>query len=117
MYFKAGMLGFNINGRFSSSYSNYNFNPTFDKNTFGKEILSFSKEATKKDSVYWIGLRPVPLTKEEVTDYKIKDSIKVIRKSKKIFRFYRCKKKQILFVRPIIWVFLQKFLQKVEYQY
>ncbi len=83
MYFKAGMLGFNINGRFSSSYSNYNFNPTFDKNTFGKEILSFSKEATKKDSVYWIGLRPVPLTKEEVTDYKIKDSIKVIRKSKK----------------------------------
>jgi hypothetical protein len=81
--FKIGMFGFNINGRFSASYSNYNFNPTFTKTTFGKEILSFEKEATKKDSTYWSTLRPVPLTKEEVTDYVVKDSIKVFRKSKK----------------------------------
>jgi len=81
--FKIGMFGFNINGRFSSAYSNYNFNPTFTKTTFGKEILSFEKEATKKDSTYWNILRPVPLTKEEVTDYVVKDSIKVVRKSKK----------------------------------
>ncbi len=81
--FKIGLFGININGRFSSAYSNYNFNPTFDENTFGKEILSFEKEATKKDSVYWKLLRPVPLTKEEVTDYVVKDSIKTIRRSKK----------------------------------
>ncbi|WP_347173333.1 DUF5686 and carboxypeptidase regulatory-like domain-containing protein [Polaribacter uvawellassae] len=81
--FKIGLFGININGRFSSAYSNYNFNPNFDENTFGKEILSFEKEATKKDSVYWKSLRPVPLTKEEVTDYVVKDSIKTIRRSKK----------------------------------
>ncbi len=81
--FKIGMFGININGRFSSAYSNYNFNPTFTKETFGKEILSFEKNATKKDSTYWNKLRPVPLTTEEVSDYKIKDSIKVVRKSKK----------------------------------
>jgi len=81
--FKIGMFGININGRFSSAYSNYNFNPTFTKSTFGKEILSFEKEATKKDSVYWNSLRPVPLTKEETKDYIVKDSIKTVRKSKK----------------------------------
>ena len=81
--FKIGMFGININGRFSSAYSNYNFNPTFTKTTFGKEILSFEKNATKKDSLYWKKLRPVPLTTEEVSDYVIKDSIKTIRKSKK----------------------------------
>ena len=81
--FKIGMFGFKINGRFTSAYSNYNFKPLFDKNTFGKEILSFQEGATKKDSVYWNTLRPVPLTTEEVSDYVIKDSIKVVRKSKK----------------------------------
>ncbi len=81
--FKIGMFGFNINGRFSSAYSNYNFSPNFSKSTFDKEVLSFEENATKKDSDYWKKLRPVPLTKEEVTDYVIKDSIKTIRKSKK----------------------------------
>lgn len=81
--FKLGLFGFNFDGRFTSAYSNYNFNPTFDKNTFGKEILSFEKEATEKDSLYWKALRPVPLTEEEVNDYVVKDSIKVVRTSKK----------------------------------
>ena len=81
--FKIGMFGFNMNGRFSSGYSNYNFTPNFTQETFGNEILSFEKNATKKDSTYWNSLRPVPLTKEETSDYVIKDSIKVVRKSKK----------------------------------
>ena len=29
--FKVGMFGFNMNGRFSSGYSNYNFSPNFTK--------------------------------------------------------------------------------------
>ncbi len=81
--FKIGFLGFKVNGRFSASYSNYNFQPEFSENTFGKEILSFEKDATKKDAVYWNELRSVPLTLEEKKDYTIKDSIKVLRKSKK----------------------------------
>ncbi|CAL2103958.1 Carboxypeptidase-like regulatory domain-containing protein [Tenacibaculum sp. 190130A14a] len=81
--FKAGMFGFNFNGRFSAAYSNYNFTPNFTTNSFGSEILSFAENATEKDSVYWNKIRPVALTKEEVSDYKLKDSIKAIRKSKK----------------------------------
>lgn len=80
--FKIGLFGFKIDGRFTSAYTNYNFAPIFDTTTFGKEILSFAKKATEKDSLYWKALRPVPLTKEEVTDYSVKDSIKIIRKSK-----------------------------------
>lgn len=81
--FKAGMFGFNFNGRFSAAYSNYNFTPNYTKKYFGSEILSFAKNATEKDSLYWAKIRPVTLTNEEVADYKLKDSIKIIRKSKK----------------------------------
>jgi len=81
--FKVDFLGFKIDGRFSSAYSNYDFAPVFDKNTFSSEVLTFEKNATEKDSVYWNNLRPVPLTKEEVKDYIKKDSIKVVRKSEK----------------------------------
>lgn len=99
--FKVGLFGFNVNGRFSSAYSNYNFNPTFDENTFGKEILSFEKEATKKDSLYWKSLRPVPLTTEEVKDYVVKDSIKVIRKSKKYLDSIDAKNNKLSWTFPI----------------
>ena len=81
--FKAGMFGFNFNGRFSAAYSNYNFTPNFTDKYFGSEILSFAENATKKDSIYWTKIRPVTLTSEETSDYKLKDSIKTIRKSKK----------------------------------
>ncbi|WP_369048007.1 DUF5686 and carboxypeptidase regulatory-like domain-containing protein [Tenacibaculum sp. UWU-22] len=81
--FKAGMFGFNFNGRFSAVYSNYNFNTKFTKNTFNREILSFAKNATKKDTAYWNKIRPVALTAEELSDYKLKDSIKTFRESKK----------------------------------
>ena len=77
------MFGFNFNGRFSAAYSNYNFTPNYTKKYFGSEILSFAKNATEKDSLYWTKIRPVTLTTEEVADYKLKDSIKIIRKSKK----------------------------------
>ena len=81
--FDISIFGFKPNGRFSYVYSDYNFNPEFSEKTFTNEVLTFEKEATEKDSTYWNNLRPVPLTIEEVTDYKIKDSIKVVRKSKK----------------------------------
>ena len=99
--FKIGMFGFNINGRFSSAYSNYNFNPTFAKTTFGKEILSFEKNATKKDSTYWNKLRPVPLTTEEVSDYVVKDSIKTIRKSKKYLDSVDTKNNKLSWAFPL----------------
>ena len=110
--FKIGLFGFNINGRFSSAYSNYNFDPSFDKSTFGKEILSFANEATKKDSTYWNNLRPVPLTKEEVTDYVIKDSIKVVRKSKKYLDSVDIKRNKVTFLTPLTGYTFRNSYQK-----
>jgi hypothetical protein len=81
--FDISFFGIKQNGKFSYVYSDYNFKPSFFENNFTNEVLSFEKDATKKDTVFWNKLRPVQLTKEEATDYKIKDSIKIVRKSKK----------------------------------
>jgi hypothetical protein len=80
--FDVSFFGIKQNGKFSYVYSDYNFNPTFTENYFTNKVLSFEKDATKKDTVFWNKLRPVELTKEEAIDYKIKDSIKIVRKSK-----------------------------------
>ncbi|MCG9973262.1 DUF5686 and carboxypeptidase regulatory-like domain-containing protein [Christiangramia crocea] len=81
--FSFKIFGFGGDGRFTAVYSNYDFSPEFDRNTFGPEILSFASEANKKDSLYWEEVRPVPLTTEEISDYVRKDSIQAVRDTKK----------------------------------
>ena len=80
--FKYGLFGIKGDGRFTAVYSNYTFNPSISKKDFGRELVAFENEANKKDSLYWNKIRPVPLTKEEVTDYVKKDSIQLVRESK-----------------------------------
>ncbi|MDC8004944.1 DUF5686 and carboxypeptidase regulatory-like domain-containing protein [Aureisphaera galaxeae] len=80
--FGFGFFGFNGDGRFIANYSDYDFNPGFQKKDFSNEILFFEPLANKKDSLYWEAIRPVPLTLEEVNDYTRKDSIQELRKSK-----------------------------------
>lgn len=46
------------------------------------EVLRVEKGANERDSAYWAQVRPVPLTEEEVKDYRVKDSTEVIRNSK-----------------------------------
>ena len=99
--FKVNIFGLKMNGQFSAAYSNYNFRPKYDDTTFTNEILSFSKNATKKDSVYWNKLRPVPLTKEEIKDYIVKDSIKTVRTSKKYLDSTDAKKNKFKMISPI----------------
>lgn len=82
MDFKFGLFGVSIDGRFTAVYKNYKFNPRFKEGTFTNEILKIVKNANKKDSTFWKLKRPVPLTTEELNDYKLKDSIKEIRESK-----------------------------------
>lgn len=72
---KAGMFGVGFTGKMTHVYSNYVFQDKFEKGTFTKELVSFEKDSNKKDSIYWTGVRPVPLTGEEHTDYVKKDSI------------------------------------------
>ena len=76
-------LGFQGDGQFIAVYSNYDFQPQFSEQSFTNEVLIFTEEANKKDSLFWKGTRPVPLTDEELRDYIKKDSIQELRKSKK----------------------------------
>ncbi|NQX84652.1 MAG: carboxypeptidase-like regulatory domain-containing protein [Flavobacteriaceae bacterium] len=80
--FTYDFFGFKGNGHYTSVYSNYNFNPNFTKKTFTNQVLSFEDKANKKDTIFWGNKRPIPLTPEESTDYKEKDSIQLVRSSK-----------------------------------
>ena len=99
--FRVNVFGFKFDGRFSAAYSAYNFSPKFSENTFSNEVLSFEQNATKKDTVFWNNLRPVPLTAEEVKDYVVKDSIKAVRKSKKYLDSINKKQNKLNLLSPI----------------
>ena len=81
--FSFKIFGFGGDGRFTAVYSDYNFKPNFDKSSFGREILKFEEKANEKDSLYWQKNRPIPLTGEEISDYVRKDSIQVVKNTKK----------------------------------
>jgi hypothetical protein len=80
--FGFGFMGLKGDGRNTSVYSNYDFEPVFKKRSFSNEVLSFEPEANKKDRLFWNAIRPVPLTNEELNDYIKKDSIQELKKSK-----------------------------------
>src|SRR6478609_5072734 len=79
--FTFGILSINVSGKFTYVYSNFEFEPTFTKKTFTKEVLTFEKNANKKDDDYWNTIRPIPLTIEESTDYTKKDLLQTKKKS------------------------------------
>ncbi|KAA9325478.1 DUF5686 and carboxypeptidase regulatory-like domain-containing protein [Adhaeribacter soli] len=54
----------------------------FDKKHFNNELLAVEEGANKKDSTYWEEERPIPLSEEEIKDYKTKDSLQAIVESK-----------------------------------
>jgi hypothetical protein len=75
------VLGFKGNGYFNAHVSDYDIHPVFPGNFFRNELLKVEDDANKKDSAYWNAIRAVPLTAEEITDYKTKDSIALVRNS------------------------------------
>jgi hypothetical protein len=80
--FTFSMLSINISGKFTYVFSNFEFEPTFTKKTFTKEVLVFEETANKKEDQYWNSIRPIPLTIEESTDYTKKDILQTKKKSK-----------------------------------
>ncbi len=80
--FDAGIFTIGFSGRFSYVYSNFVFEPEFDRKTFSNEVLTFTEESNKKDNSFWNSIRPIPLTDEEMADYTKKDSIQELKKSK-----------------------------------
>lgn len=55
--------------------NNYNLKPQFGPKFFTNEIMKINDDANTKDSSYWSTIRPVPLTKYEVKDYHMRDSV------------------------------------------
>jgi len=80
--FNGSVLGFKFEGYYLGVYNNYDINPSFPKGYFNGEILKITKSVNKKDSLYWIENRPIPLTAEEKYNYIRKDSIARLKESK-----------------------------------
>jgi hypothetical protein len=79
--FTGGFLGFKFGGYFIGIFKNYDVEPAFAKNSFN-EVMRITKGVNKKDSTYWENSRPIPLTNEEITDYKKKETLAAKRESK-----------------------------------
>ena len=73
--FSFNLLKLKAEGSFIGIYSNYNFKPEFTEKTFTNEVISFSPEANEKTNLFWNINRAVPLTGEELLDYKRRDSV------------------------------------------
>lgn len=99
--FGFGLLGMKGDGQFIAVYSNYNFQPEFTKKTFTNEVLSFEEGANKKDSLFWKGIRPVPLTEVEFRDYIRRDSLQILRKSKPYLDSVDAKSNKIGVLSPL----------------
>ncbi len=82
MLFQFKAFGIKGNGYFIGSFTNYNLNPEFPKKYFRGETLKVNDDANEKDSSYWTVNRPIPLTQEEMDDYRKKDSIALRENSK-----------------------------------
>jgi hypothetical protein len=80
LYFDFNQLGIDAVGNFVNVYSDYNIDPKFPKKFFDNVIIKYDTGVNKKPRAYWDSARPVPLEREEVLDYKVKDSLYEIHK-------------------------------------
>ncbi|MFX5747453.1 DUF5686 family protein, partial [Acinetobacter baumannii] len=58
----------------------FNLTPAFAKKEFNNTILKYYDSSNKKPLAYWDSIRPLPLSPEEIKDYKKKDSLEKARK-------------------------------------
>ena len=75
LHFNFSRFGIDAEANFVNVYSNYNLSPVFAKKYFDKVIIKYDTGVNKKSKAYWDTIRPMPLEKEEVKDYQVKDSL------------------------------------------
>ena len=80
IYPSMNLFGFAGYGDFVQVYSNYNLNPDFDKHFFGNTVIKYPDSSNKKPVQYWDTIRPAPLQAIEIQDYKVKDSLEIVRR-------------------------------------
>ncbi|MDZ7880868.1 MAG: DUF5686 and carboxypeptidase regulatory-like domain-containing protein [Saprospiraceae bacterium] len=80
--FKFKLLSLKFKGFFNGVFSNYALNPSFPNQFFGDELFTAINATKTNDLKQWETIRPIPLTAEEIRDYKKKDSVQVVHQSK-----------------------------------
>jgi hypothetical protein len=80
--FTGGIFGFEIRGTFTGVFSEFQLDPDLPGSFFNREVFAATEEALTRDSLYWTSIRPIPLTREEQSDYVKKDSLQRIWTSK-----------------------------------
>ena len=78
--FNFNFFGIHAVGNFVNVYSAYVINPIIPKNYFDNVVIKYDTAVNKKTKAYWDSIRPVPLEKEEIKDYQVKDSVYESRK-------------------------------------
>lgn len=86
LHFTFSQLGIDAVANFVNVYSRYNLNPVFAKKYFDKVIIKYDTGVNRKSKAYWDTIRPMPLEKEEVKDYLVKDSLFEVRKDSALSR-------------------------------
>ena len=81
-YFEFNAFGFKGNGNMIFVYSPPTLEPAFPKKHFTQEVFVVEKESNKRDTTHWNAIRPIPLTATERRDYKLKDSIGIIKETR-----------------------------------
>ena len=77
--FTGKLLMLGIGGQFAAVYTDYEIDPELPERFFDDEIFKVETGANERSAAYWDTLRPLPLTIEETTDYRRKDSIELVR--------------------------------------
>lgn len=80
IYPSGKFFGFDFFGSFLQVYDKFNLTPAFKPKFFNNTILKYYDSSNKKTSAYWDSIRPLPLSLEEIKDYKKKDSLELVRK-------------------------------------
>ncbi len=80
LYPSIRFMGFDAYGSFSNVYRTMNLHPKFEKGFFNRIVLTYQKGSNQRPLDYWDSIRPLPLTREERTDYLKKDSLEQRRK-------------------------------------
>lgn len=86
VHFTFNQLGIDAVANFVSVYSNYNLRPVFEKKFFNNVVIKYDTAVSKKSKAFWDTMRPMPLEKEEIKDYLVKDSLFDIRKDSVLSR-------------------------------
>lgn len=80
--FKYSNVGFQGQGYYACTYTQYNITPTFQRRFFNNEVMTVTGEGNNKTNTYWQNIRLVPFTTMEATTYNKRNQRLTIRKNK-----------------------------------